>query len=629
MAPNKQVSPVIRISRGERDASARATHLEAAFEKYSKTTIERKQMSKTTNFKRIALVAVAALGLGVLSSAPSNAAINADTFTLSAATASQTTAETYTASSATVTLSFLATVANDSISVTAALVSAPAGGTALPVLRLVETTTAVVDSTVVTAAASALGTGIQANTKTSVYAKVTTAASGAKYAVYLATAGDTVAAPVTTGTYVVRITPAAEGASGSLLGSTAQTLTINVTAAPSLDKTPSAATSKVYIQESHSVHYTPTSDSTVVAPKATGTSRAYVYVKSNNAAGSQVTSESITAEISGKGLLQNATGSTTGLSRIIDVKVNETFTVFADGTEGVGTITVKGKTSGVLLATKTITFFGAMASFGTPAIAATDTKVITPADASSDADTTKVSVFALDAGGNKVAGLAGGTDIYAISDSTSIATVAYGSYSATTGYGFIVTGVAAGTATITFANASTLAAATIKSAAFPVKVGSVTPASVKVAFDKATYAPGEKATLTVSLLDANGALLAAKGSEYANIFATGGIVADKALGTGSTSTVVTGIALDALTQVKTFSIEMPVVSGGAIKFSWTGGTGLATANQVAGSTTVTVTDTAAQALAAVTALATTVASLRTLIVTLTNLVLKIQKKVKA
>ena len=42
-----------------------------------------------------------------------------------------------------------------------------------------------------------------------------------------------------------------------------------------------------------------------------------------------------------------------------------------------------------------------------------------------------------------------------------------------------------------------------------------------------------------------------------------------------------------------------------------------------------VTDSGSAALAAVTALATTVASLRTLIVTLTNLVLKIQKKVKA
>jgi hypothetical protein len=44
---------------------------------------------------------------------------------------------------------------------------------------------------------------------------------------------------------------------------------------------------------------------------------------------------------------------------------------------------------------------------------------------------------------------------------------------------------------------------------------------------------------------------------------------------------------------------------------------------------VDVVDSGSAALAAVTALATTVASLKTLIVTLTNLVLKIQKKVKA
>jgi hypothetical protein len=59
---------------------------------------------------------------------------------------------------------------------------------------------------------------------------------------------------------------------------------------------------------------------------------------------------------------------------------------------------------------------------------------------------------------------------------------------------------------------------------------------------------------------------------------------------------------------------------------------LKTAAAIQGTTvtaTATVTDSGSDALAAVTALATTVASLRTLIVTLTNLVLKIQKKVKA
>ena len=71
-------------------------------------------------------------------------------------------------------------------------------------------------------------------------------------------------------------------------------------------------------------------------------------------------------------------------------------------------------------------------------------------------------------------------------------------------------------------------------------------------------------------------------------------------------------------------------AGGTVSVSATGGTSLPVAGQVkVTSPTATVTDSGAAALAAVTALATTVASLKTLITTLTNLVLKIQKKVKA
>jgi len=71
------------------------------------------------------------------------------------------------------------------------------------------------------------------------------------------------------------------------------------------------------------------------------------------------------------------------------------------------------------------------------------------------------------------------------------------------------------------------------------------------------------------------------------------------------------------------------VGGGTIEISATGGGALPAAGQVKVTATATVTDSGAAALAAVQALATTVASLRTLITTLTNLVLKIQKKVKA
>ena len=78
MAPTKKVSQWYQSTTGERDVSARATHLKAAIEKVSVTTIERKIMSTKTTIKRIALVAAASLGLGVMSVIPAQAVGNAD-----------------------------------------------------------------------------------------------------------------------------------------------------------------------------------------------------------------------------------------------------------------------------------------------------------------------------------------------------------------------------------------------------------------------------------------------------------------------------------------------------------------------------------------------------------------------
>jgi len=71
--------------------------LPAAVEKVSTATLERKVMSKKTFFKRIALTAVAALGFGVLSVAPSSAAVTSHTLTIDAAADSITLGESATA----------------------------------------------------------------------------------------------------------------------------------------------------------------------------------------------------------------------------------------------------------------------------------------------------------------------------------------------------------------------------------------------------------------------------------------------------------------------------------------------------------------------------------------------------
>ena len=71
----------VRIHGGEFDSSARAMNraelgnqFQADLRKFRGSTIERKQMSTKTTFKRVALVAVAALGLSVVAVAPSSAA---------------------------------------------------------------------------------------------------------------------------------------------------------------------------------------------------------------------------------------------------------------------------------------------------------------------------------------------------------------------------------------------------------------------------------------------------------------------------------------------------------------------------------------------------------------------------
>jgi len=620
-------------------------------------------MSTTTNFKRIALVAVASLGLGVLSSVPAQATINADSVTLSATTAAQTTAETYTATSAIATVSFFGAV-QDSMSITAELISTTAvGNTSLPALRLIETSSAVIDSLVASTspgnygshAAGQLNVGVAANTAVSVTAFSSSVTTTAKFAVYLAgtaaepTAG-TSKAPAQTGTYVIRIKPAAIGKT-VLVGSTNQTLTITVSAAPAQSTTLSAANTKIWMQNTTTRADLAAQDSTVVAratastsavsPDAVGQEVANIWINGRNANNTAFANlESVTATITGPGTLGATTNNNitaaapTGRSLLVNPN-SDYVVVFSDGTSGTATITFAGATSGVALGSKTVTFSGTtVASMAAPTIAATDSKVIEAT--AGTYKTTTVSVRPLDAAGNLVAGFIPGTsgtvDFYAFSSDTAVATVAYSDvYSSTTGYAFTVTGVAVGTASISFGNAATLAASTIKSTGISVRVGTALPSNVTVTADKATYAPGEKMTITVTILDAAGNALVGRDT-YANIFSATGIVPSSNLsGTNTLPNATNGVAVASYsntTNTKTYEVFAPV-TGGALTFTWTGGTALATANQVAKTLAVTVTDSGAANAAAIASLQTAVASLRTLLVTLTNLVLKIQKKVKA
>jgi len=579
----------VRIHGGEFDSSARAMNraegsnsLQADLRKFRGSTFERKQMS--TTIKRVALVAVAALGLGTVAVAPSQAVSFSDSLTLSAATSTQLTSETATATSATATLSFLAQNIGDTLSVTASLVSAPAGNVALPNLLLSETTSSEVKAGGTgTALLKTATTGVDAGVAAWVYPKgITTATNvSAKFQVYLN--GPTVA-----GSYVVKLTPAIVGGGGTL-NATAQTLTITVTQNAATDTVAASATSIINAGETVSA----TADVTVTASMTASTtaSAATIKVSLLNAAGVAVTAESYTATISGPGILGSGTFTSTNdnggdaKGRAITVKNGDVVGVYADGTSGVATITI-GSAAGVVLATEKVTFFGAAA------------KIVTTVKKAVIGGTTSVadvlSIVVTDAAGTSVSNL---TSVNIVSDATTKIAGAYtaatATYSATTGaYLVPLTPVAAGTANITVTTKASATATTgVDAAAVSVRVGSSTPASVTVTTDKAAYAPGEKATISVVLKDADGLVLA-DGANYANIFATGGIVGSYTItGDTTTATSVLGFA----SGTKDYTVYMPVTEGD-VKFSWTTGTGLATANQgVAGSVTVAVSSTGTSA----------------------------------
>jgi hypothetical protein len=531
----------------------------------------------STTIKRVALVAVAALGLGVVSVAPSQAFSQSDSLTLSSATSAQLTSETATAGSAVATLSYLADSLDDSMTVTVSLVSAPAGNTVLPALSLTETSSAQVKATQAGAviALKSPEAKLAANTAVFVVPSGTpNLIASAKFQVYMD-------GPTKVGTYVVKVTPAVSG-KGSL-NATAQTLTITVTQNAATDTVVASADSFINAGETASA----TADVAVTGSMTASTTVAAATIKvtTKNANGNTVTAESYTATIAGPGLL--GSGANTANANIIDgpsatgraitVKAGDVVQVFPDGSSGVATITI-GSAAGVILATEKITFFGSAAK-----IVTTVKKAVIGVSSSATADVLLVAVT--DAAGTTV------SNITSMNIVSSDATIIEGTYTAASGLAYSATaggylvpvkGLKAGTATVTVTTKASAAATTgVSGDAVSVRVGSSTPASVKVSTDKSSYAPGEKATLSVVLLDKDGLVVA--DGVYNNVFATGGIVGNYTIGSLTDTTTVT---IASGTGDRT--VYMPVTEGD-VKLSWTTGTNLAVANQaVDGSVVATV-----------------------------------------
>jgi len=647
MTPNKQVSPVIRISQGERDASARATHLEAATRKFLVTTNERKQMSTKTNFKRIALVAVAALGMGVLSSAPSQAVFSGAagsqvTITVANGTAGQTGAKSDSTTAGTIAVSALALATTDSLVVQIAGKSKPALDTNASYpqvnLMLADTATSTSKTAITKQAAGTFGTWATGLVTQPYQVTDTAVAMGlspelgqsnvyvaAKFLAYIDSASSTRVAG--TYTYTVIVTPY-----NALTAGTAQTVDISfvVSATTAQSTTVDSTKSTAFIAAAAPA----TADEAISAlATASSTPAAYLTVRTYNSTGTVAAAESITVSIAGAGQIFH-TGTSVG-GQSITVKSTGSdgdFQVRPDGRAGTATISVSTPTR--TFSAKTVNFYAAAAKTITATVA-------TPLLAL-NANAGAVRATAVDANNIAWTGTA-----YIVASSAADALVAgsttpvsCGTYDAVNArFNCPITAIAAGTAKFKIIDAATVALATATSNEVTVTVSTAIAASVKLEFDKATYAPNERAIVYVTPLDSTGKAM--QSATYTNLLASGGITVVGTLTyTGTTTTADSFTATSYTTAAQTsatsgakagsmqYAVYMPA-AGGKITLSATGGTSLPLAAQVAVTASASVTDSGAQALAAVNALATTVASLRTLITTLTNLVLKIQKKVKA
>ena len=480
----EQVSRAIRILRGNRDESARASHLvvnkdqfvnnellqidQAEREKCSQSTFSERKIMKTA-FKRVALVAAAALAIGGIT-AVSAQATGASDWTISNAVATSNTAPGAGSGSSTETATQIAGVANY-VTLTP-LTGSPTVGVYF------------------TISGGALTSGATSGTATGAVNIATPTVGTITVTSYAITNGAaaTTATSTTTITVIASI-PGTVFASATILGAgstTTPTTTTDATFPVTAASGAQAANFTVAQADANSVALSSGNYKTVTA----------------TATGGLLTATNNLGTISG--------AASTYLSGIPTGTVNLSLTGLAGY---VGTATVSISVNGGTAKTYSVTFTGAAVKIVLTAVnpvVAVGTAPVTNITANTNA----LEVQEFDANGNVIAANLGtisftvGTTTVASVGASDVAGVAYlgggtsGTHTSTTAVGYSVNGLAAGTTTI-IANDS---AGTLVSAPVSIRVSAASPTTVVYSTDAAAYATGAAGTLTVTLSDAAGTL---------------------------------------------------------------------------------------------------------------------------
>jgi len=635
-------------------------------------------MSTKTTFKRIALVAVAALGFGMLSVAPSNSVVVAHTMAIDAATDTVAVGETATAL---ITQSFIAVSAFDSVTVQAAITSTNASNASVKLFTF--------DSSTSLTSEYVSPVGTQGGTSLAAGAVTTNKAVNHRITAQLYN-------PLVAGTYVVTIyaTPSNAGAAASGTYTTILTWTVTVTA-PDRVATTGSSILRAYAASTVTGYNTApwlgtsaSADSTVVGSRSLGTApRATIWTTQSNAAGTA--EESLTAVISGPGYITTSAAGSEGAVNpgsgfAVTVKAGNPIYVWANGTAGEATIVVK-TVSGVTLGTESVKFYGNVTTLTVTSVAGTE-KLIGLAGVSSTISNTQSSAFvvtATDALGTGVplTGLTCTSSNGAVVASCDAAIATPGQHRGAfnINYTTATTSTSGQAATLTISTpdpASTTTPAANLSVTKGVTTGGTIATEVISLHDtdlkaKSTFAPGEAMVVAVTAKDASG-------NPVVDGSPTPTLSANKAIGGANNSNQITfGTYLGGMVTTRTIVSGVvlrsdlyyaPSVSG---DFTITGLSGNATASRITVTGTVgddaatTAASAAADAAAeatdaanaatdaanaaaeaadaataaaqdaadAVAALSASVSemvnALKKQITSLTNLVIKIQKKVKA
>jgi len=554
--------------------------------------------------KRIALVAVAALGSSLVASVPANAANNAvgDVVSINL-TRVTTTPVVGSAVAVNVGLVTGANSASTEVPLTAVLTKYPSGG-------FVQTTASVLTGTGSTATANF---GYSAGSASASGAVLTLGpAAGAR-----ALSAGSVSSSTTVGAGSFSFTPAIAGdyeltvwndvgTNSSVVDTneSRQTISITVAAAPVASGGASLFT---VTSGSGTANGAGSASATSVAPavRTTGTQVAVAAVAVRGSTGAALNGATVTASVSGSGLVLVNTSSSTaaGTARASSATLTSNLAyvhVSADGSAGKGTVTVTvtdpvtGATSTVgtfdvqfysstvatLTATQNYSVLGASRVTGCASTTCTGTTYST-----GSAGKPAVLLVAKDSGGNVIPGLtitATSSDLTVIGSSTVVAVDesvndanGLGYYNASVTGAPTATSGKSATVTYSYTNADLTV---IKSAAVPFTIGGTTIVTESLAFDKTSYAPGEAMWITRTAKDS-------AGNPVADGVASPAITFSRPVGgTAPAAGFYVGGNSRSSTSVATAAVFAPSV-GGAFTASMTGGDAAATVRTASSSVT--------------------------------------------